>query len=127
MPVGNIDIFTGIFKCILIWVQGPMGLGNLRHFSQFGSFLLYCYQLTNNCSTFIALTKVKSLRQACRKLAAHYLVRQRNLETVWQKCAASGTLPAHNRLRATESKVVRQNWNCVREVCHNYILSLNKL
>ena len=32
---------------------------------------------------FVAtLTKVKSLRQACRKLAAHYLVRQRNLETV---------------------------------------------
>ena len=29
-----------------------------------------------------SLTKVKSLRQACRKLAAHYLVRQRNLETV---------------------------------------------
>ena len=39
-----------------------------------------------------------------------------------QKCAASGTLLAHNRLCATESKVVRQNWNCVREVCHNIFL-----
>ena len=74
---------------------------------------------------------MKSLRQACRKLAANL---QQTCSTLFsapeklrnsvQKCAASGTLPAHNRLRATESKVVRQNWNCVREVCHNIFLFL---
>ena len=29
---------TGIFQCILIWVQGLVELGNLRHFSQFWEF-----------------------------------------------------------------------------------------
>ena len=29
-----------IFQCILIWVQGPVELGNLRHFSQFWEFSL---------------------------------------------------------------------------------------
>ena len=28
-------MFSGIFQCIWIWVQGPVELGNLRHFSQF--------------------------------------------------------------------------------------------
>ena len=31
---------SGIFQCILIWVQGPVELGNLRHFSQFWEFSL---------------------------------------------------------------------------------------
>ena len=59
-----------------------------------------------------------SLPQTCSTLFSA----PEKLRNSVQKCAASGTLLAHNRLCATESKVVRQNWNCVREVCHNKFL-----
>ena len=59
-----------------------------------------------------------SLPQTCSTL---FRVPEKLRNSV-QKCAASGTLLAHNRLCATESKVVRQNKNCVREVCHNIFL-----
>ena len=65
-----------------------------------------------------------SLPQTCSTLFSA----PEKLRNSVQKCAASGILLVHNRLCTTESKVVRQNWNCVREVCHNiYILILNKL
>ena len=46
--------WPGIFQTqsVLIWVQGPDGLGKLRHFSQFGNFH-YCHQLRNSCPTWI--------------------------------------------------------------------------
>ena len=59
-----------------------------------------------------------SLPQTCSTLFSA----PEKLRNSVQRCAASGTLLAHNRLCATESKVVRQNWNCVREVCHNIFL-----
>ena len=36
----HIILCPGIFQCILIWVLGPVELGNLRHFNQFWEFSL---------------------------------------------------------------------------------------
>ena len=62
-----------------------------RDLNQFESSLIQLMSATiqsksspiqSKSSPIQSLTKVKSLRQACRKFAAHYFVRQRNLETV---------------------------------------------
>ena len=63
-----------------------------------------------------SLTKVKSLRQACRKLAAHYLVRQRNLETAQCTATVCRKLVAH---RTVHDNCALQTCgaHCVPEQC----------
>ena len=80
-------------------------------------------------SCFLVLDAPLPKWKVCGKLAANLpqtcstlFSAPEKLRNSVQKCAASGTLLAHNKLCATESKVVRQNWNCVREVCHNIFL-----
>ena len=53
------ETIPGIFQSILIWVQGPAGLGNMRHL-KFGNFN-YCHQLRNSCSTWIYIVSYCAL------------------------------------------------------------------
>ena len=48
---------SGSFQCILMWVQGPVGLGNLHQFWS----LHCCHQLTNSCSTWIYIVSFCTL------------------------------------------------------------------
>ena len=105
---------------------------NRSDYPSLPSILLYIYcQVWRETRRFVPPWKFMSPEgeaqplpkwKVCGKLAANLpqtcstlFSAPEKLRNSVQKCAASGTLPAHNRLRATESKVVRQNWNCVRE------------